>query len=211
MNLQHKADKVYKLLLKEYPDAKTALNFKKPFQLLIATILSAQCTDVRVNKVTPALFKKYPSIAAFAGAKQPELEQEIRSTGFFRNKAKNVIACCKEIVENFQAEVPSTMEELKGLPGIGRKTANVVLGNAFAIPGIAVDTHVLRLTNRIGLSKNKNPVKIEFDIMKIIDKNKWTMMSHFLISHGRNICKARKPLCDKCIIEKLCSYKGKTG
>ncbi len=211
MKLKDKTEIIYGLLLKEYPDAKIALNFKKPFQLLIATILSAQCTDARVNKVTPVLFKKYPDIAAFAGAKQPELEQDIRSTGFFRNKSKNIIACCKEIVDNFHAEVPSTMEELKGLPGIGRKTANVVLGNAFAIPGIAVDTHVLRLTNRIGLSKNKNPVKIEFDIMKIIDKDKWTMMSHLLIFHGRNICKARKPLCDKCIIEKLCNYKGKTG
>ena len=210
MKLKDKAEIIYGLLLKEYPDAKTALNFKKPFQLLIATILSAQCTDVRVNKVTPALFRKYPSVAAFAGAKQAELEQDIRSTGFFRNKAKNIIACCKEIVENFHAEIPLTMEKLNSLPGIGRKTANVVLGNAFGIPAIVVDTHVLRLSNRIGLSKDKNPVKIEFDMMKIIEKNKWTMISHLLIFHGRNICKARKPLCNKCIIEKLCNYKGKT-
>ena len=210
MKLTDKAEIIYGLLLKEYPDAKTALNFKKPFQLLIAAILSAQCTDARVNEVTPGLFEKYPGVAAFAGAKQPALEQDIRSTGFFRNKTKNIIACCKEIVKNFHAEVPSTMEELSSLPGVGRKTANVVLGNAFGIPGIAVDTHVLRLSNRIGLSKNKNAVKIEFDMMKIIDKNKWTMMSHLLIFHGRNICKARKPLCNKCIIKELCNYKGKT-
>ncbi|MCK9554933.1 endonuclease III [bacterium] len=210
MELKDRAKKIYGLLLKEYPDAKTALNFSTPLQLLVATILSAQCTDERVNIVTPRLFKKYRTAAAFANAARHELEQEIKSTGFFRNKAKNIIACCKGIVEKHGGKVPSAMEELTGLPGIGRKTANVILGNVFGIPGIVVDTHVIRLSGRIGLTKEKDPVKIEFDLMKILDKTKWTMFSHLLIFHGRRVCRARRPVCYKCSIAKICSYPEKT-
>ncbi len=210
MDLRQKAEKVFLILKKEYPDAKTALNFSTPLQLLVATILSAQCTDERVNIVTPRLFKKYGTAAAFANAARYELEQEIKSTGFFRNKAKNIIACCKGIVERHGGKVPSGMEELTGLPGIGRKTANVILGNVFGIPGIVVDTHVIRLSGRIGLTKEKDPVKIEFALMRIIDKKNWTMFSHLLVFHGRNVCKARRPACYKCSIAEICSYTEKT-
>ncbi|MBN2190680.1 MAG: endonuclease III [Candidatus Aureabacteria bacterium] len=211
MKLKDRAKKTYDLLLKEYPDAKTALNFSTPLQLLVATILSAQCTDERVNIVTPGLFRKYAGPDAFANADQAALEQEIRSTGFFRNKAKNIIACCRDIVEKHGGRVPSNMEALILLPGIGRKTANVILGNVFGIPGIVVDTHVIRLSGRIGLSRETDPVKIEFDLMKIVDRKNWTMFSHLLVFHGRNICRARKPACYKCGIAKICSYTGKTA
>ncbi len=191
-------------LAKLYPDAHCALHYENPLQLLIATILSAQCTDVRVNMVTPALFARYPDAQAFADADIHELEKAIQSTGFFRNKAKSIQACCKIIVEKYGGKVPGTMEELVPLPGIGRKTANVILGNAFGVPGITVDTHVRRLANRMGLTENQDPEKIERDLMEIIPKKDWTMFSHRMIFHGRQVCEARKPDCEHCGVAKDC-------
>ena len=166
--------------------------------MLIATILSAQCTDARVNLVTPALFARYPDAAAFANADRSELERLIQSTGFFRNKARNIQLCCQALVANHGGQVPSTMEELTPLPGVGRKTANVVLGNAFAVPGIPVDTHVGRLSRRMGLTVQTDPVKVELDLMELIPKKEWTMFGHRMIHHGRRVCHARRPLCEEC-------------
>jgi endonuclease-3 len=191
-------------LTKLYPDAHCALEYKNPLQLLIATILSAQCTDVRVNMVTPALFARYPDAAAFANADQAELERMIQSTGFFRNKAKSIIACCKQIVEKHGGQVPATMEELTPLTGVGRKTANVILGNAFGIPGITVDTHVGRLSRRMGLTTEEDPEKVERTLMELIPKKEWTMFSHRMIYHGRQVCQARKPNCKGCALNKIC-------
>jgi endonuclease-3 len=202
--LRARALQIVKLLAKLYPDAKCALEHETPLQLLIATILSAQCTDVRVNMVTPALFARYQSAENFARANSHELETAIQSTGFFRNKTRNIIECCKQIVANHGGEVPGTMEELFHLPGIGRKTANVVLGNAFDVPGITVDTHVRRLSRRLGLTKETDPVKIELDLMELIPKKDWTIFSHRLIFHGRQVCFARKPNCDGCLLNKVC-------
>jgi len=196
---------IIRILKKEYPDAKIALRFKDTWQLLVATILSAQCTDERVNKVTPLLFKKYKDISDYANAKLEEFENDIRSTGFYKNKAKNIIVAAKKVLSEFNGNVPNTMEGLTGLPGIGRKTANVILSSGFGIvEGIVVDTHVIRLSNRMGLTKSSNPDKIEQDLMKIIPKNDWAVFSHLLILHGRKICKARRPLCGECKINKLC-------
>ena len=196
---------IIRILKKEYPDAKIALRFKDTWQLLVATILSAQCTDERVNKVTPLLFKKYKGISDYANAKLEEFENDIRSTGFYKNKAKNIIVAAKKVLSEFNGNVPNTMEGLTGLPGIGRKTANVILSSGFGIvEGIVVDTHVIRLSNRMGLTKSSNPDKIEQDLMKIIPKNDWAVFSHLLILHGRKICKARRPLCGECKINKLC-------
>jgi len=196
---------IIRILKKEYPDAKIALRFKDTWQLLVATILSAQCTDERVNKVTPLLFKKYKDISDYANAKLEEFENDMRSTGFYKNKAKNIIAAAKKVLSEFNGNVPNTMEGLTGLPGIGRKTANVILSSGFGIvEGIVVDTHVIRLSNRMGLTKSSNPDKIEQDLMKIIPKNDWAVFSHLLILHGRKICKARRPLCGECKINKLC-------
>jgi endonuclease-3 len=191
-----------------YPDAKCALNYSTPLQLLVATILSAQCTDARVNMVTPPLFEKYPDAEAFANADLSELETMIRSTGFFRNKAKNIKACCQKIVAEHGGEVPGTMEELVELPGVARKTANVVLGNAFGVPGITVDTHMRRLSNRMGLTTHDDPVKIERDLCAQLPSKEWTMFSHRMIAHGRQICSARKPLCNQCGVEDLCPKVG---
>lgn len=191
-------------LAKLYPDAHCALNFENPLQLLIATILSAQCTDVRVNMVTPALFARYPDARAFAEADVGELERAIQSTGFFRNKAKNIRECCRLIVDKHGGEVPGTMEGLVVLPGVGRKTANVILGNAFGVPGITVDTHVGRLSRRLGFTENEDPVKVEQDLMEIFPKKDWTMLSHRLIFHGRQVCFARKPNCAGCTLAKYC-------
>jgi endonuclease-3 len=202
--LKARAQKIVRLLAQTYPDAHCALHYQNPLQLLIATILSAQCTDVRVNMVTPALFRRYPDAASFAGADQAEVEKAIQSTGFFRNKARNIIACCKTIVEEHAGEVPGTMEELFALPGIGRKTANVILGNAFDVPGITVDTHVSRLSRRLGLSKNADPEKIEQDLMQLIPEKEWTMFSHRMIFHGRQVCFARKPNCTGCTLKDVC-------
>lgn len=203
-----RVNEIVKLLKKEYPQNQTALKHTDTLQLLVATILSAQCTDDRVNKVTPALFKKYKKALDFANAAQNTLEEEIRSTGFYKNKTKNIISCCRELVDKYGGEVPDTMEELISLPGIGRKTANVVLGSAFGVQGIVVDTHVKRVSYRLGLTKNTDPEKIEIDLMKIITKPNWTHFSNALILHGRNICAARKPKCDICALKKLCPKAG---
>jgi endonuclease-3 len=196
--------KILPILEKMYPDAKTALNFKNPLELLIATILSAQCTDVRVNIVTGELFKKYKSAADWVKADIKEIESDIKSTGFYRNKAVSIKNSCAAIIERFDNKVPDTMEELVTLPGVGRKTANVVLGNAFGTPAIACDTHVIRLSRRLQLSENSDPVKLEFDLAEIVPKKSWTLFSHLLILHGRNVCKARKPDCENCQIADFC-------
>lgn len=194
-----------------YPSATCELNHHNAFQLLIATILSAQCTDVRVNQITETLFKKYPDPKAFAYANPSELEQQIRPTGFFRNKTKSVMGASKGIIEKFGGEVPRTMEEILTLPGVARKTANVVLGTAYGIPsGVVVDTHVQRIANRLDLTHNEDPKKIEQDLMQVIPKEKWILFSHQIIWHGRRVCQARKPKCLQCNLESLCYAKDKT-
>ena len=200
-----RAQKIESLLRKEYPSPTIALSHSSPLQLLIAVILSAQCTDVRVNMVTPSLFKKYKTARDFAEADPGELEREIHSTGFFRNKAKNIIGCCKALVENHKGNVPSSMEELVQLPGVGRKTANCILGEAFGIPaGIVVDTHVMRLATRLGLTQNSQPDKIEADLCNLLAKKDWIHFGNAVIHHGRNICGARNPKCADCVLNKLC-------
>ena len=196
--------KIYPILLKTYPDAKIALNFSTPLELLIATILSAQCTDVRVNIVTKDLFKKYKSAADWANADLKQIQDDIKSTGFYRNKSISIKNGCRKIVEEFGGKVPNNMERLLEIPGVGRKTANVILGNAFGIPGIACDTHVIRLSRRLQLSENSDAVKLEFDLSEIVPKKNWAMFGHLLIWHGRNICLARKPDCLNCPISKYC-------
>ncbi len=194
-----------------YPAATCALTHENPFQLLVSTILSAQCTDERVNQVTRSLFQKYPAPQAFAYANPRELEQDIRPTGFFRNKTKSIIGASKRILEEFGGKVPRTMEEMLTLPGVARKTANVVLGTAYAIPsGIVVDTHVQRLAGRLDLSRNQDPKKIEQDLLQVIPQEKWILLSHQLIWHGRRVCQARKPRCLECNLERLCYSKDKT-
>jgi len=188
-----------------YPDAKCSLDFSTPLQLLIATQLAAQCTDERVNMVTKDLFRKYRSVEDFATVSQEELEQDIKSTGFYRNKAKNIRAACQRIITDFGGEVPHTMKDLLSLPGVARKTANVVLGNAFGIvEGYIVDTHNMRLSRRFGWTTSEDPVKIEQALMRIIPQKDWLDLSHFLIYHGRAVCAARKPLCEQCTLAKLC-------
>ncbi len=196
--------KIWPILRKTYPDAAIALKFTNPLELLIATILSAQCTDVRVNIVTKDLFKKYKSAQDWAKADLKEIESDIRSTGFYHNKAVNIKGACAKIIEQFGGNIPNTMEGLLQLPGVGRKTANVVLGNAFGIAGIVCDTHVIRLSRRLGLSENSDPVKLEFDLAEIVPEQNWTLFSHLLIFHGRNICQARKPDCPNCPVAKYC-------
>jgi endonuclease-3 len=194
-----------------YPAAHCELEHRNPFQLLVSTILSAQCTDVRVNEVTKTLFAKYPTPAHFAYANPRELEQDIRPTGFFRNKTKSIMGASKRIVEEFGGKVPETMEALLTLPGVARKTANVVLGTAFGIPsGIVVDTHVIRLSRRLDLTKNKDPKKIEQDLMQTIPQERWILFSHQLIWHGRRVCAARKPRCVECNLKDVCYSKDKT-
>ena len=192
-------------LRKQYPDAKCALNHSSPVELLIATIMSAQCTDERVNIVTATLFRKYRSCRDYVSVSQAELEKDINSVTFFRNKAKAIQGACQILIDKYQSEVPRTVEELIELPGVGRKTANVVMGNAFGIPsGVVVDTHVMRLSQRLRLTDHKQPEKIEVDLMNLLQPRLWIDFSHWLILHGRQICKARKPACDKCTIEKFC-------
>jgi endonuclease-3 len=207
-----KTSRVKKILAdlrKTYPEAHCELNHSAPLELLIATILSAQCTDKRVNIVTKELFKKYRSAADYANTPLAELEQAIKTTGFFRNKAKNIQACCRKLVERHDGQVPHTMEELTHLDGVGRKTANVILGNAFGInAGVVVDTHVARLSQRLGLTKQTDPEKIEQDLMALVRQKQWTLFSHWLIWHGRRRCDARKPDCDHCEIKKLCPQIG---
>jgi len=204
-----RARKILSILEKTYPDARIMLNFKNPRELLIATILAAQCTDERVNQVTPLLFKRYKSAKEFAEADREELEAIIRPTGFFHAKAKAIINCCKKLVQAFGGKVPETLEELTGLPGVGRKTANIVLGNAYSIPGIAVDTHVKRVSNRLGLSASEDPDQIEEELSKLLPKPKWTQASHGFTFHGRNTCTARNPRCPECPVETLCPWPGK--
>jgi len=196
--------KILPILKKAYPGAKTALNFKNPLELLIATILSAQCTDARVNMVTKEVFKKYKSAKDWVKADIKHIESDIRTTGFYHNKAISIKGACSEIIEQFDGKVPDTIQALTALPGVGRKTANVVLGNAFGKPAIACDTHVIRLSRRLGLSENSNAVKLEFDLAEIVPKKSWTLFSHLLIFHGRNICNARKPDCENCPISRYC-------
>ncbi len=196
---------IIKRLKKEYPDAHCALNYTSPFELLIATILSAQCTDVRVNKVTADPFRKYRTPQDYTKVPQEELEQDIRSTGFFRNKAKNIQAACEKIINDFNGEIPNDIDKLLSLKGVARKTANVVLGNAFGIAsGVVVDTHVRRLSNRLGLTEQQDPVKIEKELNELVPKKNWVMFPHWLIWHGRAICKARTPLCKECVLEDIC-------
>lgn len=198
-------NKILAILKKTYPNANCALRFSTPLQLLVATILSAQCTDVRVNAVTKSLFRKYKNAQNFAQATLCKLENEIRSTGFFRQKARWIQQSCKKILEEFNGEVPRSMEALLTLPGVARKTANVVLGTAFNIPsGIVVDTHVKRLAGRLGLSKNQDPVKIEQELTKIVPKKEWIWFAHAMIAHGRQLCKAVTPICVKCPLNKIC-------
>lgn len=205
MTARERVKQLIKVWPKVYPDAHTELNFKTPLELLIATILSAQCTDKRVNMVTPALFKKYRSAKDYADAPPGELETAIKSTGFFNSKAKSIRGATATIAEEFGGKVPSSMEELRELPGVGRKTANVVLGNAFGInEGIVVDTHVIRLSERLGLTRQKDPEKIEQDLMKLVPQKYWAIWSHWLIWHGRRRCFARKPDCANCEVFKLC-------
>jgi len=196
--------KIWPVLVKTYPEAKIALKYTNPLELLIATILSAQCTDVRVNMVTKDLFKKYKSLDSWIKADIKQIESDIKSTGFYHNKAVNIKGACTAIQNQYRGNVPDTMEELLKLPGVGRKTANVVLGNAFGIPGIVCDTHVIRLSRRLGLSENSDPVKLEFDLAEIVPKKNWTLFSDLLIFHGRSICKARKPDCKNCPILQFC-------
>lgn len=198
--------KITGILRRTYPDVKTALRHKNPVQLLVATILSAQCTDEQVNRVTPTLFKKLPTAKDFAEVSLSDLEGMIRSTGFYRNKAKSIKACCVALVERHGGKVPDNIEDLVKLPGIGRKTANVILGSAFGIPGIVVDTHVKRVSQHIGLTKESDPVKVEFDLMGLIPKKDWIAFSHQMIWHGRALCKARKPKCPECPLLDLCDY-----
>lgn len=206
--LKNLARQVSRSLAKLYPDAHCALEYQSPFQLLVATILSAQCTDKTVNKVTPALFARYPDPQAMAQADHSELESLIKSTGFFRNKAKNLIACAQALVEQHQGKVPASLDALTHLPGVGRKTANVVLGNAFDIPGMVVDTHIGRLSRRLGLTKQTDPVKVEHDLMQLFPPNEWTILGHRLIFHGRQVCDARKPKCQACTMKDFCPRRG---
>lgn len=206
MTLEKNISAIIKKLEELYPDARCSLEYEDPLQLMIATQLAAQCTDARVNIVTKDLFKKYRTIDDFANADLPELEIDIKSTGFFHNKARNIIAACNMIISEFGRNVPQDMESLLRLPGVGRKTANLLLNECFSIPGIVVDTHAKRLSQRIGLTKNDDPEKIEYDLMKIIPKDKWGQFCHLLVSHGRAVCDARKPLCDSCEISDYCDY-----
>ncbi len=204
-NLKKITGDYIRLLKKAYPDAKTALHFKTPLEMLVATILSAQCTDERVNKVTAVLFKKYRKCRDYLKVPEEELQQDIRPTGFYRNKAKNIRGACKILMDKFDEKMPRTMEEMLTLPGVARKTANVVLGNVYGImEGVVVDTHVSRLAKRMGLSKEKTPEKIEKDLMTIVPKKDWLVFSNLLVSHGRKVCKARGPKCIECVLNKIC-------
>lgn len=200
-----RVEEIIRVLRKIYPDSRTALKFETPLQILVATILAAQCTDEKVNQITPSLFRKYRNAIDFAQADQKELEEEIRSTGFFRNKARSIINASKKIVEDFKGVVPNTMDELITLSGVARKTANIVLSSAFKkAEGIAVDTHVKRLSGRLGLSQEKDPNKIERDLMNIVPQKDWLDFNYLFVNHGRKICQARKPLCPSCSLRYLC-------
>jgi endonuclease III len=200
-----RAREVYDLLLEEYPDATCALTHRNAYELTVATILSAQCTDERVNMVTPDLFREYPDPESLAGARQEDVERIIHSTGFYRNKAKNLIGMAEAVVEEHGGHIPRTMKDLVELPGVGRKTANVILGNAFGVnEGVVVDTHVKRLSNRLRFTRKDDPVKIEKDLVQLFPRETWTMLAHLLIFHGRAVCGARKPRCEACVVSRLC-------
>ncbi len=208
---KRRAAKIAQRLAAAYPDARCSLDFRSPVELLVATILSAQCTDVRVNQVTKTLFRKYRTAAGYANASQAELEGDIQSTGFFRNKAKSIRECCQTLLEKYDGKVPQDMASLVQLPGVGRKTANVVLGTAYGIAvGVVVDTHVARIVRRLGLTTEKDPVKIERDLMEQFAEKEWIVLSHELILHGRRCCTARNPKCPECSLESLCSKVGVT-
>lgn len=208
--VKRRATRIRRILTALYPEVRCALDHETPLQLLVATILSAQCTDARVNLVTPALFARYPDAAAFAEARLSDLQKAIQSTGFFRNKARNIQKCCAALVEQHGGQVPATLDELVPLPGVGRKTANVVLGHAFNIPGITVDTHCGRLSRRMGLTTETDPVKVERDLMALIPRKEWTTFSDRLIVHGRRVCHARKPACADCALRHVCPKIGVT-
>jgi endonuclease-3 len=210
MKMSGQALKVLNILEKEYPDARVTLHFKDPLQLLIATILAAQCTDERVNLVTKDLFKKYHQAADFAGADLRTLEDEIRPTGFYHNKAKSILGCCEMLVKKFHGQVPQRLEDLTPLPGVGRKTANIILGNAYGQQAIAVDTHVKRVTHRLAWAKSDDPDKIEFELMEVIPREHWTMACHQLVFHGRKVCRAQQPQCPTCPVVKFCPKIGVT-
>ena len=204
VELKKRAKKIFQILGKVFPDARCELDFETPLQLLVATVLSAQCTDKRVNLVTPALFARFPDAKAFALANREELEELIRSTGFYRNKATAILGLATSIQNEFAGKVPNSLEDLVQLPGVGRKTANVVLSNAFEVPGITVDTHVGRIARRLGFTNNSDPVKVEFDLMEIFASRDWTQLNHRLIFFGRRICHAKKPACGACPVGSLC-------
>jgi endonuclease-3 len=195
---------IFLRLRKAYPDIRCALHFRTPWELLVATVLSAQCTDKLVNQVVPALFKKYPNVSAFAAAAPEAVEKAVRSTGFYRNKTRNILGAAKAILERFGRKVPARMEDLITIPGVGRKTANVILGNAFGIPGISVDTHMIRINRLLKVTRHTDPVKIEFDLMRLVPKKDWTLYSHLIIHHGRARCFARRPDCWHCEVQDLC-------
>ena len=206
MTKKQKVIKIIELFEEMYPDADCSLEYKDPLQLMIATQLAAQCTDARVNMVTKDLFLKYKTVDDFANADLLELEQDIRSTGFYHNKARNIIAACSMLITDFNRTVPSNMEDLLKLPGVGRKTANLLLNDCFGIPGIVVDTHAKRLSNRIGLTEHEDPEKIEYDLMKIVPMEHWGSFCHQLVYHGRAVCNARKPQCEICKIRPYCNF-----
>lgn len=206
MDKRETVEEIIRIFDRLYPEASCSLEFRDPLQLLVSAQLAAQCTDARVNVVTKELYKKYKTAADFANADLNELEREIRPTGFYHNKAKNIINCCRMIAEKFGGIVPGNLEDLLKLPGVGRKTANLVLGDVFGIPGIVVDTHAKRLSNRMGLTNNSDPTKIEFDLMKVVPEKDWSRFCHQLVYHGRAVCGARKPGCGRCDIRELCEY-----
>jgi endonuclease-3 len=210
MQTPKRVKQIIRALRKAYPHSHTALRYRTPLQLLISTILSAQCTDQRVNQITPSLYRKYRTASGFARARQSVLEREIHSAGFYRNKAKSIIGACKKIAGEYGGRVPDSMEELIKLPGVARKTANIVLSSAFKkAEGIAVDTHVRRLSGRLGLSRNKDPNKIEQDLMKVVPPKDWLDFNYLFVNHGRRVCQARNPLCGECVIKELCPSAGK--
>jgi len=204
-----KTDKIIEKLLEKYPDPQLELDYSNAFELLIATILAAQCTDQRVNAVTKTFFKEYPTPQSIVSEKLDVIAEKIKQTGFYRNKAKSLVACCEQLIKRYDGKVPDSLAELVKLPGVGRKTANIVLGNAFGKQTIAVDTHVKRVANRLGLTQASNPDVIEQDLMKIVDPNKWTLFTRLIVLHGRYVCQSRKPKCKMCVLLELCPWEEK--
>ncbi len=203
---RERASIVFKKLKKAYPDAKCSLEHRTPLELLVSTILSAQCTDARVNKVTPALFKRFKTPEDYVNAPVSELQKYIQSCGFYKNKAKNIVGACKGMLENHEGEVPNTLDELLKLPGVGRKTANVILGTAYGVPGVVVDTHCGRIARRLGFTKQTDPVKVEHDLMKIWSEEDWSLFSHLMVFHGRAVCESRSPRCSECVLRQHCPF-----